>query len=194
MTKHFSTVPVAAALPSTGDSAAESFRPLVLVVDDEPLITVTLAAILNAKGCAVLTAQDPAEALEISALMPPELLITDVAMPGMNGFDLAIAVKKIAPDCEVIFFSGHLDIAEMTTKLGDNEDCIMLIKPVHPADLIERVHEVLKRRGRALRSPKASHTLSLYEFLSSVVTGSDVYPSEWNFTLRHRQRPAGHFA
>ena len=187
MTIHFPTVPVEAVRKNSVLPPPESPRPLVLVVDDEPLITQTLAAILASKGFSVLTAQDPAEALEISALSPPELLITDVSMPGMNGFELAIEVKRIAPDCEVIFFSGHMNLAEMSAEFGGmSKDCVMLVKPVHPADLLDNVYAVLARRGHALRPAASSRSLSLYEFLSSVVRGSDVNSSAWNLTLRNR--------
>ena len=107
MSPHFPTVPVEFARQKFRPPPGPE-RPLLLVVDDEPLITETLSAILDSKGFAVLTAHDAAEALEICGLTPPELLITDVSMPVMNGFDLAVEVKGIAPDCEVIFFTGHL--------------------------------------------------------------------------------------
>src|SRR5579863_3354016 len=98
MNPHFPTVPVEAARRHTIFPSPGTLRPLVLVVDDEPLITQTLSAILDAKGFAVMTALDATEALEICALIPPELLITDVSMPQKNGFDLAIEVKHAVPD------------------------------------------------------------------------------------------------
>jgi DNA-binding response OmpR family regulator len=162
---------------------------LVLVVDDEPLITQTLSAILNANGFAVLTALDAAEALDLCALIPPELLITDVSMPVKNGFDLAIEVKHAIPDCEVIFFSGHLGLAEMCAEMGElGKDCVMLVKPVHPADLLARVYEVMKRRGHALQSVSQARSQSLYEFLSEAVRGCEVNGSSWSLTFRARQR------
>lgn len=185
----FPTVPVEAARQHTVLSSPGTLRPLVLVVDDEPLITQTLSAILDAKGFAVLTALDAAEALDICALMPPELLITDVSMPVKNGFDLAIEVKHAIPDCEVIFFSGHLGLAEMCTEMGElGKDCVMLVKPVHPADLLDRVYEVLKRRGHSLGAVIRERSQSLYEFLSEAVKGGEVNGSDWSLTLRERQR------
>jgi len=191
----FPTVPVEAARQHTVLSSPGTLRPLVLVVDDEPLITQTLSAILDAKGFAVLTALDAAEALEICALMPPELLITDVSMPVKNGFDLAVEVKHAVPDCGVIFFSGHLGLAEMCSEMGElGKDCVMLVKPVHPADLLERVYEVLNRRGRALQAVNQARSQSLYEFLSEVVQGGEVNGSSWSLTLRQRQRAVHSFA
>lgn len=191
----FPTVPVEAARQHTVLSSPGTLRPLVLVVDDEPLITQTLSAILDAKGFAVMTALDATEALEICALIPPELLITDVSMPQKNGFDLAIEVKHAVPDCEIIFFSGHLGLAEMCSEMGElGKDCVMLVKPVHPADLLERVYEVMKRRGRALQASNHARSRSLYEFLSEVVQGGEVNGSAWSLTLRQRQRAVHSFA
>ena len=190
MSPHFPTVPVEAARQKASPPP-ECLRPLLLVVDDEPLITETLSAILDSKGFAVLTAHDAAEALEICALTPPELLITDVSMPVMNGFDLAVEVKGIAPDCEVIFFTGHLNLAEMCQEMGElGNYCVMLFKPVHPADLLEKVSEVLARRGRPLQLGSLARSQSLYEFLSSVVHGSDGSSPTWNVTMRNRHHPA----
>jgi DNA-binding response OmpR family regulator len=180
MKSHFPTVPVAVAqqCPPAG-----RLRPLVLVVDDEPLITITLSAILNAKGFAVLTAHDAAEALETCALMPPELLITDVSMPGMNGFDLAIEVKRMVQDCEIIFFTGHLHLAEICKEMGEmTQCCVMLVKPIHPVDLLDKVCEVLKRRESVRDDASPSRCESVYEFLSSAVRGEGVRPQKMHLS------------
>jgi CheY-like chemotaxis protein len=148
MSTHFPTVPVELARQNASSTDIERVLPLVLVVDDEPLIAETLAAILNNSGLAALTAPDALAALEIAQLMPPEMLISDVAMPGMNGFELAIEVTKAIPDCEVILFSGQAtpsELEEMNHAAG--RDFVTLIKPVHPADLLAHVYERLGTRG-----------------------------------------------
>lgn len=186
MKTHFPTVPVEVAqqCPPVGD-----LRPLVLVVDDEPLITVTLSAILNAKGFAVLTAHDAADALDTCALMPPELLITDVSMPGMNGFDLAIEVKRRVRDCEVIFFTGHLNLVEKCKDLDEvSRYCVMLAKPVHPVDLLDKVYEVVNRRGSAGDDATLPHWESVCELLSAVVRGEG---ANWSAPAGNRRmRPS----
>jgi DNA-binding response OmpR family regulator len=190
MTMHFPTAPVEAArriLPDPSDW----LRPLVLVVDDEPLITETLAVILNSNGLAALTAPDAGEALEIAALMPPELLIADLSMPGMNGLDMAVEMIRMAPDCRVILFSGHATANEMYAQmLSRGHDFTWLVKPVHPADLLERAFELLGKRGSPLGLSRPSRNPSLYDFLSTAGRGSDVYPSSWNLTIRQRARQA----
>jgi DNA-binding response OmpR family regulator len=148
MSKYFPTVPVEQARQHASPTDSQRILPLVLVVDDEPLIAETLAAILNNSGFAALTAPDAFAALEMVRLIPPEILISDVAMPGMNGFELAIEVTKAIPDCEVILFSGQATGSELEAmNHAAGRDFVTLIKPVHPTDLLARVHERLSPRG-----------------------------------------------
>jgi len=63
------------------NSATELRSPVVLVVDDEPLVADTLSAILTRAGYSTLTAYDGPTALELGTDAPPELLISDVAIP-----------------------------------------------------------------------------------------------------------------
>jgi DNA-binding response OmpR family regulator len=110
--------------------------PVVLVVDDEVVITETRAAILSNWGYAVLTAYDAESALELARLIPPELLISDVMLAGINGVELAIAIQRDVPDCKVILFSGMTDSLELVD--GANRaghEFAFLAKPVHPVHL-----------------------------------------------------------
>ena len=152
-TTHFPTVPIELAVQKRDRSDFERPLPLVLVADDEPLIAESLAAILNGNGLAALTATDGHSALEIAQLMPPEVLITDVVMPGINGFELAIEVSRATPDCEIILFSGQAsttDLAELYLATGHNFE--LLVKPVHPTDLLARVFGRLRARGYEFQS------------------------------------------
>lgn len=153
MNTHFPTVPVNEIRQHYG-SMDTPVRPLVLVVDDEPLITETLAAILNASGLSALTAPDGLTALEMVSVMPPDVLITDVAMPGLNGFELAIEVARTVPDCAIILFSGQTSTSEMAAALaGSGRDVVTLIKPVHPTTLLAQVFERLNARGSTTTVP-----------------------------------------
>ena len=69
---------------------------MVLVVDDESVIADTLAEILSRNGYATMTAYDADEALETALTTPPEMLITDVILPGMNGIELAIEIQRVS--------------------------------------------------------------------------------------------------
>jgi CheY-like chemotaxis protein len=139
-------VPIAEA-PAADTSA---YRRTVLVVDDESVIAETVAAILSRSGYAAMTAYDGPEALEIALLTPPELLITDVSLPGMSGIELAITIRRIFPDCKVLLFSGHAATAGlMAGAQRAGHTFTLLSKPVHPKELLAWVSQSLPQVSRA---------------------------------------------
>lgn len=196
MKQYFPTVSVETARHNTVLSTSERLRPLILVVDDEPIITETLAAILAGKGFAVITAANGAEALEIARIIPPELLITDVAMPGINGIDLALEMIRTISDCEIIVFSGQASTMDVSGALRDRgRDCVTMVKPVHPSELIERVFDLLAKGGGDVRPPKSPRPPSLYEYVVSAGEKRKHVPgAEWNFTMRQKLRPGSTIA
>ncbi len=136
----FPTVPIKDVPASELLNDSKTRRAVVLVVDDESVIAETLAEILNRNGYAAIPAYDGEEALETALLMPPELLLTDVMLPGMSGIELAIKVKRIFPDCKVLLFSGQAattDLLAAANKDGHRFD--LLTKPIHPNDLLRHV-------------------------------------------------------
>jgi CheY-like chemotaxis protein len=85
---------------------------------------------------------DGEEALETALLMPPELLITDVMLPGMSGIELAIQMRRIFPDCRVLLFSGQAATSDLLASAArDGHQFTLLTKPVYPTDLLRRVSE-----------------------------------------------------
>jgi len=116
----------------------------VYVVDDEDVIAYSLAMILRYNGGFHATAfDDSVEALEACLFDPPDLLITDVMMPKLNGIDLAIQVQEHCPTCKVLLFSGQLatvSLLESVRAKGYNFE--MLSKPVHPADLLTKIQNI----------------------------------------------------
>jgi DNA-binding response OmpR family regulator len=128
-------------------------RPVVLIVDDEPLVADTLGLILTQAGYTAVTAYDGMTALELASDLMPELLISDVAMPMMNGVELALAVVTLRPACQVLLFSGHATSADLVHALDAGYDFPLLPKPLHPTEMLKRVSQMLRiperqRRGR----------------------------------------------
>jgi DNA-binding NtrC family response regulator len=114
--------------------------PRVFVVDDEHVIASTLAAILNMHGFSAEPFTRPLEALAASGSDIPDLLISDVAMPGFSGIDLAIQIRAHHPECKILLFSGQaatLNLLADAHKQG--HDFHLLQKPVHPSDLLVEI-------------------------------------------------------
>jgi DNA-binding response OmpR family regulator len=136
---------------------AEFNRPSVLVVDDEPAIAHTVAQILIQKGYSAYAASDGESAIKIALLDPPQLVISDVVMPGMNGVDLGIAIRRISPDCKVILLSGQFESRDLiTAALSVGNHFVFLEKPVHPRDLLEHVAEILSKLNGPLDSESSA--------------------------------------
>ena len=135
-------------VPAIIPQNAKKHRPVVLVVDDESAIADTLSEILTLSGYAAMPVYDGEEALETALLMPPELLITDVMLPGMSGIELAISIRRIFPDCKVLLFSGQAattDLLASAKRAG--HEFTLLNKPVYPTDLLRRVSESLDTKN-----------------------------------------------
>lgn len=189
MATHFATVPVESGPYQALLAVQEPLRPLALVVDDEPVITDTLAAILNGVGFAALTASSGDAALEMAQLMPPQVLITDLAMPGLDGLDLAIAVTRDVPDCEVILFSGHASVCDLTKRTARLDcDFVTLLKPVHPADMINCICERLARRGCAMAPPRNHRGASAGDSVSRGRRAPEHYTDLWRLNMGQRTR------
>ncbi|MGO9797455.1 MAG: response regulator [Terracidiphilus sp.] len=119
----------------------QNIRGVVFVVDDEKLIAKTLAMILTQTGFTAAAFEDPFRALEAAADGPaPDLLISDVVMPGMSGIELAVRFRKEYPECKVLLFSGQAATADMLADAKRHgHDFEVLAKPVHPSDLLAKL-------------------------------------------------------
>lgn len=118
-------------------------RLVAYVVDDEEVIASTLELILVAKGFNARSFVDPLEALKQAESAAPDLLITDVMMPEMNGIELAIQVTQRHPHCKILLFSGHASAEDLYSNAkSKGYDFELLTKPVHPNTLIQRISEL----------------------------------------------------
>ena len=143
--KNFPTISLKDVPANLGANDAIGYKPVVLVVDDESVIADTLAEILSRSGYTGIAEYDGDSALETALLTPPEMLITDVVLPGMTGIELAISVRRIFPDCKIILFSGQASTADLLASArADGHHFTLLNKPLHPQDLLQRVSDGLK--------------------------------------------------
>jgi CheY-like chemotaxis protein len=112
----------------------------VLVVDDEHVIADTLAIILRNEGYQAAAAYDGLSALSLCKSFCPELIITDVQLPGTNGVQIAILAKQLYPSCGILLFSGQAATAnlfEEAQQAGYHFE--ILLKPIHPKDLLAKL-------------------------------------------------------
>ena len=82
----------------------------ILLIDDEPDIVRVLSMSLKADGYDVIPAHSGVEGIEIFEKEKPEIVLTDIKMPGMDGIEVLKKVKSIEPESEVIIITGHGDI------------------------------------------------------------------------------------
>ncbi len=120
--------------------ASGAERPSILVVDDEVILADTVAEILNISGFCAFSAYDASTALQITEELHPDYLLSDVVMPGMNGVDLAINVRKMFPEMSILLFSGQAGVADLLEVAREQGYAFDLVeKPMHPVRLIERL-------------------------------------------------------
>jgi CheY-like chemotaxis protein len=111
----------------------------VLAVDDDPVSLAVTAVLLEGEGCVVLQAEDGAQALDLAQSDPPDCVLADLRMPGLNGSDLARSLRKAAPRALLVAISA--------TPPGQVEGYdAVLKKPLSP----ESLRSALSRRPVAV--------------------------------------------
>src|SRR5439155_16033766 len=129
----------------TGRTEANGAMAIILVVDDRPAGRESLVKLLRHSGHRLLEAGDGAEALAIATAERPDLVITDVLMPTMDGYEFVRrlrATPKIA-ETPVIFFTGHYhegDALDLARACGVTS---VLTKPANPEALLTAVDAAL---------------------------------------------------
>jgi two-component system cell cycle sensor histidine kinase/response regulator CckA len=110
----------------------------VLIVDDDPQILRLVEKMLRPRKVNLLLTPRPSDALLVCERQPVHLLISDVAMPEMDGHKLAERVLKLQPTARVLLISGHYkDPPPVSDRVH------FLKKPFFPADLIEHLRELV---------------------------------------------------
>lgn len=112
----------------------------ILVVDDERSIADSLATILRQSGYSADAFYNADRALSECENITPDLVISDVVMPGMDGVEMAIHIKQRYPNCKILLFSGMAATADLLEQArSQGYEFEVLQKPVHPADLLSRL-------------------------------------------------------
>ncbi len=125
----------------------------VLLVEDEQSVRKYVGYALRSAGYRVLEAKDAKEALELLSQGPkPDLLLTDVVMPGMNGRELAGLIAPRVPGISILFMSGYTENAIVHNGVLD-ADADFLPKPFGQSELLGKIRQVLG--AKQARTPAA---------------------------------------
>jgi CheY-like chemotaxis protein len=117
--------------------------PTVMVVDDDADVLATLGSILKGAGYSVLEAGNGIEALDLLDRGDPlDLLLTDVIMPGLNGFNLARMARSRRPSIKILYLTGWFQTSETMLDQGEKYGKL-LTKPILPDDLRREVGAAL---------------------------------------------------
>lgn len=121
----------------------------ILIAEDEPDIRDLVRFTLEFAGHQVTAARDGQEALELAPLVQPDLIMMDVRMPRMTGYDACLNMKKnpTLAHIPVVFLSAKGQEAEIRTGL-DAGAVEYLLKPFAPSELVERVASLLSQAAR----------------------------------------------
>ena len=125
--------------------------PKVLVVDDEPNIRELVQVALKFHGCSVTTTATGMDALRLAALDSPDLIVLDVMLPDIDGFEVCRRLRANANDVPVIFLTARDTTSDTVTGLtlgGDD----YITKPFSVEALVARVRAVLRRASRQQES------------------------------------------
>lgn len=120
----------------------------ILIVEDEPALLRGLTDVFRSKGCEVVAAADGEAGLERALSCDPDLILLDIMLPKMNGYEVCRALRKHGLDLPIL----------MLTAKGQEQDIILglnlgaddyVTKPFKLGELVARVNAFLRRRGAA---------------------------------------------
>ncbi|NLW13030.1 MAG: response regulator, partial [Trueperella sp.] len=116
----------------------------ILVVDDEPTIRELLSASLRFAGFDVATAQDGAEAIRVERDFQADLVVLDIMLPDMDGFEVLVELREREPDLPVLFLTAKDDVQDRVRGLEVGADDYVT-KPFSLEEVVARIHAILRR-------------------------------------------------
>lgn len=140
----------------------------ILVIDDEPPITRVLRAALSAQGYDVRTANDPEEGLRTFKEWPPDLVITDLMMPGLSGVEVTRAIRELGTTPVLVLSVREHERSKVEALDAGADDYVT--KPFGIQELLARVRAHMRRAPERMTSAievgdfvidSANHTITL---------------------------------
>ena len=133
--------------PGDSDGIDRGRKVKILVVDDESVIAETVVEILKQEGFDAMAASNSSAAIELASSWTPDIVLSDVIMPHVNGIEMGIKIRESVPDCKIILFSGQaatVDLLEQAREQGHRFE--MLAKPIRPDHLVAIIRANAKVR------------------------------------------------
>jgi CheY-like chemotaxis protein len=118
-------------------------KPKILVADDERTIADTLSVILNQNGFEALAVYGGRQAVQQAARWTPDVFLSDVSMPEVDGIHAAMEICTMLPECRIVLFSGEpRSRRSVQSMLFLGYRFEFLHKPIPPADLLHRLRRL----------------------------------------------------
>ncbi len=116
----------------------------ILIVDDDPRITDLLRRVLAYEGYSVASAASGGEALNRSLERPPDLVVLDIMLPGLDGLEVAQRLRAAGDNVPILMLTARDTVADRVKGLETGADDY-LVKPFAPEELVARVKALLRR-------------------------------------------------
>jgi len=117
----------------------------VMIVDDEPDVRISVRQILTMNGYTIIEGENGADCLEKLQTFTPDLLILDIMMPGLSGWDVAAKMKenKMWRDIPIVFLTAKGD--DMSKGMGSIAAKDYIVKPFDLTDFKYRIEKLLRK-------------------------------------------------
>ena len=154
--------------------AAQGAQALILIAEDEPEIAEILAAYLARNGMRSVHAADGARALELHLAPKPDLVLLDIQMPQVNGWQVLSQIRQRGDTPVIMLTALDQDVDKLTgLRIGADD---YVVKPFNPAEVVARVEAVLRRsqpredreERRILRAPPFVIDFEQHEVVASI--------------------------
>ncbi len=119
----------------------------ILIVEDDPTIQELLLADLKLEGYTVVAMEDGLEALEKARSMKPDLIVLDLSLPSMSGYDICRALRQEGSDVPIVMLTARGQETEKVVGLEIGADDY-IVKPYGSMELIARIRALLRRHNR----------------------------------------------
>jgi two-component system, cell cycle sensor histidine kinase and response regulator CckA len=165
----------------------------ILIAEDEPVAALKLQVVLEQAGYDVQRAANGEEALELLDKSLPDMIISDVIMPGMDGYRLCrkIRTTEAYHGVLVVLLTSHTDPGDVLLGLSVGADNY-IVKPYEPKDLLECVRQMLSSRSERLRDEPADGVEVMYHGTPYIINANrlqvlNFFINTYETQFRHQQ-------